>query len=494
MEPSTATAHHRNQNLQSEQQAEEQQRPTKVDAGVSPYKHHPTPTAATSSSTSASTAVVKTKKTSSSHDRVVNCNKCRPSSREKISVVPLDRLASTPSPGTNPSLSTSGSLRGFFSNLTRRSPRPSTASAASATSSWPTPAAPAPPQTPQNPSAGPAGQDETSKDNEDRGGQNEWRQTAAELSRKLLHATRRRDEAALEASRLRRSVADLEKKLSRLEVHCHELSSSLQRYAAERVATPASAPAAAAAGQVIAAVPATSPVTSFFSLDAFLRAISDARAAVRHLGRALSPAAAAAQSTSNASSSGSKSFLVLTMESQLSRALYEDFESAGFDRSSATRILDPYAFAESSRAGYESLKGLTWDEVVARGTRHYSEGLSRFCDRKMADVVALLGWGARPWPEPMLQAFFGAAKHVWLLHLLARSAHPAVPLFRVEKGARFDPIYMEEAVGSATEQQRARRMGAATTTGGAVVRAMVAPGFYVGSSVVKCKVVCSYDE
>lgn len=73
------------------------------------------------------------------------------------------------------------------------------------------------------------------------------------------------------------------------------------------------------------------------------------------------------------------------------------------------------------------------------------------------------------------QAFFGASKSVWLVHLLANSVNPGLQIFRVEKDDRFDPIYMEETGGERFKS---------------LVRAMVQPGFYVYGSVVKCKVVC----
>lgn len=57
--------------------------------------------------------------------------------------------------------------------------------------------------------------------------------------------------------------------------------------------------------------------------------------------------------------------------------------------------------------------------------------------------MAMLGWN-RAWPEPLLQAFFNASKSVWLVHLLANSVHPSLPNFRVDKGSRFDSVYMED--------------------------------------------------
>jgi hypothetical protein len=102
-------------------------------------------------------------------------------------------------------------------------------------------------------------------------------------------------------------------------------------------------------------------------------------------------------------------------------------------------------------------------------------------------VVSSLGWArARPWPEPLLQAFFLAAKGVWGVRLLARSVHPPLPVVRVDRGARFDSRFMEDAAAA-----RAGRLEPVS------VKMMVAPGFHVyvaGAGVVKCKVVCFYNN
>ncbi|KAJ4839291.1 hypothetical protein Tsubulata_043592 [Turnera subulata] len=168
------------------------------------------------------------------------------------------------------------------------------------------------------------------------------------------------------------------------------------------------------------------------------------------------------------------------LEALLNKAFFEDFEAVGFQKSSINQILNPIDRCEANYASFNVLKELTWEEVLNKGTRHFSEDFSRFCDRKMSDIVAMLGWN-RAWPEPLLQAFFGASKNVWLVHLLANSVHPGLPIFRVDKGRSFDSVYMEDMGG-----ERARKLVPA------IVRIMVAPGFYVYGNVVKCKVLCRY--
>ncbi|KAK4492411.1 hypothetical protein RD792_003216 [Penstemon davidsonii] len=43
-----------------------------------------------------------------------------------------------------------------------------------------------------------------------------------------------------------------------------------------------------------------------------------------------------------------------------------------------------------------------------------------------------LGW-TRPWLEELLEAFFVAAKCIWLLHLLAFSFNPVLGILRVDE-------------------------------------------------------------
>ncbi|KAE8694575.1 Sec1/munc18-like (SM) proteins superfamily isoform 1 [Hibiscus syriacus] len=92
----------------------------------------------------------------------------------------------------------------------------------------------------------------------------------------------------------------------------------------------------------------------------------------------------------------------------------------------------------------------------------------------------VVGANEKAWPEPLLQAFL-VRQRVWLVHLLANSVHPGLPTFRVDKGVKFDSVYMEETDGERARNLVPRR-----------VRIMITPGFYVYGTVVKCKVICSY--
>ncbi|KAJ7944809.1 IRK-interacting protein [Quillaja saponaria] len=378
-----------------------------TDKSLTPKHHPPTPLHGTENNGKSN---LKKKRSQSDgsvdgEDGSVSCNKCRPHAREKISVVPLDNN------GLNKQssfiASPNGIFKSIFSSLTRKSPK-----LAEATSTV---------------------------------REEQWKIAVAEISHKLIQATRKRDEAILEASRLKYSMAELERKLNKLELYCHNLKSGLEECSNN-------SPYKMSKTQKFHQVNHQNSI-----IEHFLVAVAEARTSVRLLSRAL------------------------TSQLRHIGAFFEDFESVGFQKSAPNQILNPMDRCEANFASFNVLNGLTWEEVLNKGTRYFSEDFSRFCDRKMSEIVAMLGWN-RAWPEPLLQSFFGASKSVWVVHLLANSLHPSLPIFRVDKGVAYDSVYMEDMGGDKASKLVPN-----------VVRIMVTPGFYVYGSVVKCKVLCRYS-
>ncbi|KAJ6695592.1 CYCLIN-DEPENDENT KINASE-LIKE PROTEIN [Salix koriyanagi] len=377
----------------------------------------------------------------------ISCNKCRPHAREKISVVPLDnnglnKHSSIASPN--------GIFRSIFSSLTRKSPK-STGDMSIAR-------------------------------------EEQWKIAIAELSHKLIQATRKRDEALLETSRLKYSMAELEKKLNKLEIYCHNLKSGLDECSSTNPLYQIGKGYNIHQSKQNGLMGVNDKV-----IEQFLVSVSEARSSVRLLSRSLTMqlrhmgvkvferiSVLLQPCDVKISFSKNPKGVLFYLEALLNKAFFEDFESVGFQKTSVNQILNPIDRCEANYASFNVLRELTWEEVLNKGTRHFSEEFSRFCDRKMSEIVAMLGWN-RAWPEPLLQAFFSASKNIWLVHLLANSVHPGLPVFRVDNGVNFDSIYMEDMGGA-----RARKLVPA------MVRIMVAPGFYVYGNVVKCKVLCRY--
>ncbi|KAK2664769.1 hypothetical protein Ddye_003343 [Dipteronia dyeriana] len=421
------------------------------------HKHHPTPLHHQNDRNGKPNSKKRQGSCSVEEDGSVSCNKCRPHTREKISVVPLDNNTTTNnnngvSKSSSFMASPNGIFKSIFQSLTRKSPKFTT--------------------------------DILSARDE------QWKIAVAELSHKLIQATRKKDEALLEASRLKYSMTELEGKLNKLEVYCHDLKSGLEE---------------CSSNSPYKIEKSTHNIRQMIRnqdnqfngnekvVEQFLVSVSEARSSVRVLSRSLTMqlrhmGAKVYERISvllqpydiKISFSKNPKTLIFFLEALLNKTFFEDFESSGFQKNAIDQILNPIDRREANYASFNVLKELTWEDVLSKGTRHFSEDFSRFCDRKMSEIVAMLGWN-RAWPEPLLQAFFNASKTVWLVHLLANSVHPSLPIFRVDKGLRFDSVYMDDMGGD-----RAWKLVPT------MVRIMVAPGFYVYDNVVKCKVLCRY--
>ncbi|CAN6471514.1 unnamed protein product [Victoria cruziana] len=444
----------------------------------------PTAEACTTGKTSisSSSASRRVYDTLEADDKTVSCNTCRPTGREKISIVPVEANGGGGgAAGDGRGQNGTNVFKSLLFSIARKSPK------------WGVGCDQSPMSSPST---------VRSRD--------EQRNTAFnELTQKLVAANRRRDEALAEVARLRTSMGELERKLGKLEVYCHDLKKALDARIAEETTIGGVVVPEAAGGRHKkqgnpVAVFAPRDAEAARAVESFLQAVSDSRSSVRHLGKSL--AAHLGQMGTKAFerltallspydvriSPKSSRAIVFYIEALLSRALYEDFETPAFERSAPDALLNPTERCRANLDAYTALKALSWEEVLSKGTRRFSESFSRFCDQKMSAIMGMLGWG-KAWPEPLLQAFFGAAKHVWLVHLLAFAFHPSLPIFRVDKGAAFDGLYMEDIAGDKLLLKKNT-----TTSGGAasyaVVRIMVSPGFYVHSNVVKCKVLCRYQQ
>lgn len=418
------------------------------------YTHQPTPLHQTPSQRGKSSNRKRAEPNNSnsvSDDRGISCNKCRPSSREKISVVPVENTV-----GRHSITSPNGLFRSIFSSLVKKSPR-SLADGASPR--------------------------EMAEEEEP------WKVAVAELSHKLIQVTKKRDEAILESSRLKHSMAELEKKLNKLETYCHSLRSGLE------VCTNKSQQSI---DQIDNGQVKHRPIKVGDHdkvIEHFLVSVSESRQSVRYLSRSLTLqlrqiggkvydriAILLQPHDIKISLSRNPRGLLVYLEALLNKAFFEDFESSGFQKGGSNQVLNPIQRCEANFNSFTRLKELSWDEVLIKGTKQFSEDFSKFCDRKMSEIVAMLGW-TQAWPEPLLQSFFAASKSVWLVHLLANSVHPSLPIFRVDKMIRFDSVYMEDMGGD-----KARKLVPN------IVRIMVEPGFYVYGNVVKCKVLCRYQN
>ncbi|KAF3319826.1 IRK-interacting protein [Carex littledalei] len=327
---------------------------------------------------------------------------------------------------------------------------------------------------------------------------NEWGVISLEsLKKELVEANQGRDTALAEVADMRGSLGELTNKLFSLEAYCEELKKALkQAVNAKNVqAVDRSNLSKRTKSISIARDNNYLPVSHEVMVEGFLQVVSEARLSVKQLCKALINQTGESdgygllerlnsllqpyQVIIGNSNCVSKSMLY-HLEAVLNQSLYQDFENCSYCKNGCPKFLDPKKECHDKFSSFVALRNLSWNEVLQKGTKYYSEDFSRFCDQKMSCIVSCLGW-SKPWPEQLLQCFFVAAKCIWLLHLLAFSFSPPLAILRVEEDRGFDPVYMEEIV---LERQRGQIPGR--------VKVMVMPGFYVQDRVLKCRVLCMY--
>ncbi|XP_047324299.1 IRK-interacting protein-like [Impatiens glandulifera] len=306
-----------------------------------------------------------------------------------------------------------------------------------------------------------------------------------ELMNELQEAKENRDAAVKEVSGMKTSIRELKLKLEYLETYCEELKKALRQAVETKELS--------IDGKL--ENPSMMPVSDEVMVEGFLQIVSETRSSVKQFCKTLITQIDETDGNLmnnlnnnllqpyklSLTSKYSKGFLY-HLECMINEALYEDFENCMFQKNGCRNILNPEQHRQAQFSSFVALRNLSWNEVLRKGTKFYSEEFSRFCDQKMVGIIAGLSW-SRPWPEQLLQSFFVAAKCVWLLHLLAFSFGPPVGILRVEENKVFDGNYMEDVF---VDKKRLNGAGR--------VKVMVMPGFYVQDRVLRCKVICRYKS
>ncbi|KAF5447843.1 hypothetical protein F2P56_033363 [Juglans regia] len=316
------------------------------------------------------------------------------------------------------------------------------------------------------------------------------------LKKELVEANENRDAALMEVAEMKSSLGELKQKLEYLETYCEELKKALrQAMQAKDSQVPENFGAFPKRGKSLDGNGENSiPVSEEVMVEGFLQIVSEARLSVKQFCKTL---VVQIEETDNTlmdnlnlllqpyklslNSKYSKAVLY-HLEAFINQSLYQDFENCVFQKNGSPKLLDPQQDRQAQFSSFVALRNLSWNEVLRKGTKYYSEEFSKFCDQKMSCIISTLNW-TRPWPEQLLQAFFVAAKCVWLLHLLAFSFNPPLVILRVEENRSFEPQYMEDMF---MERQRSH--------GPSRVKVMVMPGFYVQDRVLRCKVLCRYKS
>lgn len=314
------------------------------------------------------------------------------------------------------------------------------------------------------------------------------------LKKELMEANESRDAALMEVAEMKSSLGDLKQKLEYLETYCEELKKALrQAIQTNDYQVPEKLVGRGKSidgnGENFMAINSEEAM-----VEGFLQIVSEARLSVRHFCKNL---VSQIEETDNtlmenlnlllqpyklSLNSKYSNAVLYHLEAIINQSLYQDFENSVFQKNGSPKLLDPHQDRQARFSSFVALRNLSWNEVLRKGTKYYSEEFSKYCDQKMSCIITTLNW-TRPWPEQLLQSFFVAAKCIWLLHLLAFSFNPPLGILRVEENRSFDPHFMEDVF---MDRQR--------SYGPSRVKIMVMPGFYVQERVLRCKVVCRYKS
>lgn len=321
--------------------------------------------------------------------------------------------------------------------------------------------------------------------------------SAERLKKKLIEARESRNVALMTVSEMRTSMHELAQNLEQVESYCQELKRTLQQTGQVQGLRVNNQLQNFQKHERISVLGNNCdkgmPVSKDVLIEGFLQVVSEARLSVKQFCKDLliqiehSEDDALVDSLNmllqpyhQSLASKHSKLLLYHLEAIINQALFQDFENCTFQRNGSPELLDPHQLRQAQFASYMALQDLSWNDVLSKGTKHYSPEFSKFCDQKMSCIISLLNW-TRPWPEHLLQAFFVSSKGIWLLHLLAFSFNPPLGILRVEEQRSFDPHYMDDMLADRYKSRGPSR-----------VKAMVMPGFYVRDRVVRCKVICKY--
>ncbi|OIW08662.1 hypothetical protein TanjilG_03338 [Lupinus angustifolius] len=313
------------------------------------------------------------------------------------------------------------------------------------------------------------------------------------LKKELVEANENRDAALMEVSEMKSLLMEMKQKLEYLESYCEELKKASKQAINARDSQlceqlnnlPQRGKSFHENGESLM------PMSEEVMVEVFLQIVSESRLSVKqfcktiinNIGETDRSLAQNLNLTLQPNKLPMKSkyskAVLYHFEAFINQSLYQDFDNCVFQKHGCPKFLDPQQDRQAQFSSFVSLRNLSWNEVLRKGTKYYSEEFSKFCDQKMSCIVTRLSW-KRPWPEQLLQAFFVAAKCMWLLHLLAFSFNPPLRILRVEENRNFDPHYMEDMCPRSQGPSR--------------VKIMVMPGFYVQDRVLKCKVLCRYKS
>jgi len=171
--------------------------------------------------------------------------------------------------------------------------------------------------------------------------------------------------------------------------------------------------------------------------------------------------------------------------------LFASFENVSFEPNGASSIFCPDTLKQQCFQAFQSLRSQEWSSIEKRLSQSSSQASAvvvnasfhRFFVVRMELILSQLGKLAelQEISLSLMEAFFHAAKGVWLVHHMAFAFDQPVSIFRVSPAAEFDARFMQQV----TAFEEDPPVGARSKVG-----IMLNPGFLVDRQIIKCQVYC----
>nr|XP_025885667.1 IRK-interacting protein-like isoform X2 [Solanum lycopersicum] len=224
------------------------------------------------------------------------------------------------------------------------------------------------------------------------------------LRKELAVANESREAALMEVAEMKSSLGELKQKMEYLETYCEELKKALRQAIQTKesqvsnmlIDLPRRGKSTDGDGEN------TIPVSEEVMVEGFLQIVSESRLSVKQFCKTL---IAQVEETADSltdnlnlllqpyklslNSKHSKAVLY-HVEAIINQSLFQDFENVVFQKNGAPKQLDPQQDCHDQFSSFVSLRNLSWNEVLRKGTKYYSEDFSKFCDQKMCCIITSL--------------------------------------------------------------------------------------------------------
>jgi len=172
------------------------------------------------------------------------------------------------------------------------------------------------------------------------------------------------------------------------------------------------------------------------------------------------------------------------IEAWVNRVVLQEFSSDnnyGLQLNTRETSADRKETQISSWDEFQKLAVLNPTDAIDPDGKAYHCNFHMFCNRKFQVIHDELQWWDT-WPEPLVEEFLEAMKHVWRAHKLSLTFTPPASIFCVKSSTLFDAKFMDPL--DALTVTQCEEFSQSTSK----VGFMVTPGYVVQNSIIKSQV------